>query len=692
MSKQLPAAAIGFVIPLLTAASLMCLPASAQTAVPGAAPGAATVFTTESFAQYSPRTAFDLVERVPGFSVDEGDDGARGFGQASGNVLIDGQRVSGKSNTARDALTRLPVSRVLRLELVDGATLGIPGLSGQVVNVITQGTAANSGSWEWSAKFRENLPPAYNQGKISYSGGKSALTWTLAAESEPERGANRGPTTVTDGAGGLIATLDEDFNFTAEFANLSGTLAWKAASGVVANLNAKAGIFEPNIKAVAKLFPVGGAEGRRLFQRAEDEWNAELGGDIAFDAGPGRLKLIGLARREDSAFTNRVRGGDIDGTDLFGSQFDQRINEGEYIARGEYSFSHANGNSWQLSAENAFNFLEGDAQLFTSSNGGPLVQQTLALTDSRVEEQRQEIALTHARKLSPKFDLQVSIGAEQSELSQSGDAENVRRFMRPKGFVNLTWKPDSTLTLNARIEREVEQLDFFDFISSVDIDNDNANSGNPEIVPPQNWVATLKAEKNLGEWGAVTIETFAATVEDLVDTIPIGTGEGPGNIDEAYRYGASMNATLKLTPLGFTGAELSVEAEAAKSNVKDPFTGRDRRFNFDTVSYVEMRLRQDIPNTDIAWGGRAEFYRDAGFFGRDERNQESKNTGYVGAFIQHKDLFGLKAALRVGNLLGQHDKFRRELYAPDRNGALVRVESEDRTFGPVFVFALSGNF
>ena len=88
------------------------------------------------FSQFVPRSALDLVKQVPGFNLDEGGD-ERGFGQADTNVLINGRRVSGKSNGPAEALERLSVDSVIRLEVVDGASLDIGGISGQVVNVIT---------------------------------------------------------------------------------------------------------------------------------------------------------------------------------------------------------------------------------------------------------------------------------------------------------------------------------------------------------------------------------------------------------------------------------------------------------------------------------------------------------------------------------------------------------------------------
>ncbi|HBL92694.1 MAG TPA: hypothetical protein DHV57_07490, partial [Hyphomonas sp.] len=134
------------------ATSFIALSAVADMA-PETTPGA-TIYTMDDFSQYAPRTALEMVSRIPGFSIQGDDDGSRGFGQASGNVLINGQRVSGKSNGATESLDRISASSVVRLELVDASAFEIAGLSGHVVNVITNGDGAVSGTWRWRARFR----------------------------------------------------------------------------------------------------------------------------------------------------------------------------------------------------------------------------------------------------------------------------------------------------------------------------------------------------------------------------------------------------------------------------------------------------------------------------------------------------------------------------------------------------------
>ena len=123
------------------------MPAAAQDAVaadPAEAPGQTatpgntrSTFTPEDFARFAPRNALDMARQVPGFAIRTGD-GARGLGQADTNVILNGRRISGKSNGPVEALQRIAVDDVVRLELVDGASLDIGGLSGQVLNVITR--------------------------------------------------------------------------------------------------------------------------------------------------------------------------------------------------------------------------------------------------------------------------------------------------------------------------------------------------------------------------------------------------------------------------------------------------------------------------------------------------------------------------------------------------------------------------
>jgi outer membrane receptor for ferrienterochelin and colicins len=80
----------------LVAALLSAPPfALAQTA-PAADNKAGRTYTPEDFARYSPRNALAMLEQVPGFVIREAVE-ERGLGQATGNVLLNGRRMSASS-------------------------------------------------------------------------------------------------------------------------------------------------------------------------------------------------------------------------------------------------------------------------------------------------------------------------------------------------------------------------------------------------------------------------------------------------------------------------------------------------------------------------------------------------------------------------------------------------------------------
>ena len=107
-------------------------------ATDAATPQGGRTYTPADFARFAPRNALDMLNNVPGFSIDDGDTERRGLGQATGNVLINGERFSGKSTDIFTELRRISAANVARIEIVDGATLNISGLTGQVANVVTR--------------------------------------------------------------------------------------------------------------------------------------------------------------------------------------------------------------------------------------------------------------------------------------------------------------------------------------------------------------------------------------------------------------------------------------------------------------------------------------------------------------------------------------------------------------------------
>ena len=161
------------------------------------------VYTPADFARFAPKTAYDMLIQVPSFTIRAASND-RGLGQASENVLINGERItnkdySGGGGGAVDELHRVAISNVERIEIVDAASLGIAGLSGQVANVILKAKKGSSGQFEWRPDFRAHYSkPNLFRGSVSYTGTAGPVDYTLSVKDQAGRGAFGGPIVIYD--------------------------------------------------------------------------------------------------------------------------------------------------------------------------------------------------------------------------------------------------------------------------------------------------------------------------------------------------------------------------------------------------------------------------------------------------------------------------------------------------------------
>ena len=679
----------------------------------------AKTYAPSFFAQYAPRTASDMVERIPGFQISSSDN-KRGLGNGGANVLINGERISGKTS-ASIQLSRINAINVVRIEIIDGTSLDIPGLTGEVANIITKNTGL-SGSWSWDPQIRKNLRPNFFNGSVTVSGEKGNLSYSArlrnhsfhfgnnGIEQRFIAGANLAGGTLAGGtlAGGtLIETRDEDVQFYGDVPGIATSLTWKPAPDHTVNLNAAYNAVNTNSRERSQhtaviLTPGKSDNNQTLFSSAEDEWNAEIDGDYEFPAGPealgGKLKLIGYYRFEHSPTVSRFDTFADTGVprgNISGSRFFRVADEAETIARAEYSWSKRKGSDWQIGIEGAFNYLD-IVSNFLSLNApnGTFVEIPLPGSTSRVEEIRTEATLTHSRTLSPKWDLQVSGGVEYSEISQTGDNSQVRDFVRPKGFVSTTYKPSDSLKIRTRIEREVGQLNFFDFTSSVNFEAGLQSAGNSDLVPSQSWLGSLELDKDLDSGNTFKVKFFGELISDLVDRIPVGlTGDAVGNVESATRYGVELNATFKGDKWGAKGTQLDLELELGKSSLDDPLTGIARRLNNDEKMSWRIDFRHDIPSTNWAYGANINDEKNASSFRLTTVSKDIKTQPYMQAYIEHKDILGLKIRATALNILDQQDDFYREIYDTRRDiGNLDIIEIRNRPFGTGLRLNVSGTF
>ena len=110
-------------------------------------------YDTAFFAQARPNTAYDMIARLPGFTFNDGTT-ARGFAGTAGNVLIDGQQPTSKSDDLQTILQRIQASDVDHVEVIRG---GAPGIDMQGYTVIANVIRKKGSSTQWVLDVSDNL-------------------------------------------------------------------------------------------------------------------------------------------------------------------------------------------------------------------------------------------------------------------------------------------------------------------------------------------------------------------------------------------------------------------------------------------------------------------------------------------------------------------------------------------------------
>ena len=659
----------------------------------GTGQGRGTVYEPAYFAQFAPRNALDMVARIPGFVITEERGSARGLGQASQNVLINGERLSSKSDSARDQLQRIPASDVVRIEIVDGTVLDIPGLTGQVANIVIQ-RAGSSGQFRYTTGFRaHNTKAQLYGGEISLTGSSGALDYTVALSNGNQRFGADGDILITDGRGQLIETQATKFSGGFDNPQLSTRFTYKFSNSVLANLNLKYGedfFFEETPELAT---PLDGPRRSRLAEARERGPEYEIGGDIEFPLGPGKMKLIALERFERDEFQSSVIDSFDDGSLPRGSRFTQTNGIGERIGRFEYGWRMFAAD-WQLAGEAAFNRLDRASGLFRLSPEGEFVIVPFPAGTGGVTEDRYEAILSVSKQVTRTIALQATAGGEYSRIEQTGVAANSRTFQRPKGSLSLAWTPGGKFDASVKVTRKVGQLSFGDFLASVALDDDNQNAGNNALRPVQSWDLDIEANRRFGPWGSLKLEYSYRDFEDFIDFFPLDNGgEARGNIGDAQSTRMSVTGTLKLDPIGARGVRFDVNASKAWLSVTDPFTGLDRPFSNNTIDYVEANVRHDVAGSDWAYGAGLFSNDNAPYSRRFEIGRFGEGPTFVDAFVENKDVYGLTLNASVANIFGATQNFERTLFAgPRPTEEILFRETSRRRIGPIFRLTVSGNF
>ena len=628
--------------------------------------GGRRVFEAAYFAPYAPSNALQIVQRVPGFQLDEGDTEVRGFGQAAGNVVINGQRPSSKGETLDAILERIPARRVARVEVGPG-DLFASEYSGkpQVVNLVLTSATGLAGTAVATAR-RAFTGEIFPEGSLSALTRRGNSTFNASIEYDRDQNPEEGTDTITRLPSGEFVEFRQKLNdYDDPNGFVSGSWAYDAGANRTAHLNGRYFIDRYTLTQFNGVRPsVGPERDDRLFQNSDlDEF--EVGSDVTRPFVGGGLKLLGLVRRRDR-FAEDVQLNRNAATGLTTGGFAQTLDDtrDESVARLVWNRSGWAGWNLETGVEGSLNKLTSDVGFFSIDSVGARTRIDLPVDQATVKEYRGEAFVNAGRALGPALRLDAGLTYEASNLKVSGDAtaERSLEFWKPKA--TLDWRPGGW-HFQLTAARTVAQLQFEDFISVAELSNDRINGGNANLVPQRAWEALLTAEHKLLGDGLVKLELGYNDISLVQDRIPTPEGfDAPGNLGDGTEKIARATVDVPLSRFGIKGGRLKTYLSYVDTAVQDPYTLRGRRFSWNSPFYVEVEFRQDLAK--YAWGFTLERGTPSTVFRRNELDKNENGGPYATLFGEYRPDAKTTVTLGLDNALDTTSERRRTFFTPDR--------------------------
>ena len=655
--------------------------------------GRTTVYDAAFFKDYSPRTALDIVQRVPAFAFDAGDSEIRGFAGAAGNVVINGARPSAKSDTLQTQLARIPASRVLRVEVGSGDLFGTDYAGrAQVANVVLSnvsgidGNVTVSGNRLWTGKVVPNV-----SGSALIKRGASTIN--LSAGTERQDQVEEGSDTLTDPASGELVEFRRKINrYDDRDPYLSASYALEQAPdrSVRANVRWSPGTFY--LVQDNRVTPAGGLPRRDDLVQDFAEPVIEVGGDITRPLAGGAIKLVGLAtrRQRDNVETYRFR---RDGQTLGGFENSSEAKRNETIGRLSWTRANLFGASFEAGGEAVLNTLDFEGDLFVLGPGGDRTRIDLPIDNADVQERRGELFVNVGRSITPALRVDAALNYEFSRLKVRGDAQADRslRFLKPS--LTLDWKIGGGWHTQMVVRRRVAQLDFYDFISAAELSTDRVNGGNADLQPQRSWEVRATVDRPLLGDGQLKLEAGYDRISLLQDRILTEEGfDAPGNIGTGTRSFAALTIDTPLDRLGLKGVRTVLFGQLQRTRVDDPINGRPRDFSGFWPSWQwRFEARRDVGRWSygLTVNDRDRF----AFFRTDEIDTNFNSAPYGTAFVEFRPRPRTTVTLDVDNLFDTQARRERLLYDPNRTAPLPDLfELRERNRHVSFALSLKQTF
>jgi hypothetical protein len=301
----------------------------------------------------------------------------------------------------------------------------------------------------------------------------------------------------------------------------------------------------------------------------------------------------------------------------------------------------------------------------------------------KVEELRGEAAGKAVWRANPKLTVEAGARMEVSRITQSGSVDVERSFFYPKPRVLVTWNPNSADQIRVRVEREVGQLDFGDFIASADLTAGSQDGADVNLEPSRSWVGEVAWERRFWGAGSISATLTHSEISDVIDYKPLdGGGEAPSNIGDGRSDQFVIALTVPTSRLGLSGGQIKGRFSWYDSEVTDPVTFEKRRSTGATPFVCDLRFTRDMPGGKWSWGVATFCPNENSRFRYGEVRTNRVDQWFEG-FVEWKPKPDLTVRTTLANWTSRNATRERVIYKGSRaDNNIDRVEYRSLPFEP----------
>lgn len=705
------------------------------------------IYDREFFERFEPVTVGDMLKRVPGVTF-QGDIGEydfvqfRGLSPAYTQVLINGKRVPGTGSDREINLDRIPAEMVDRIEIVrsPSAELDSQGMAGTINIILKDGESLKGGYFRTGVSRHtngEDNPWTEEKYKpnffLSYSDDLERLSYTVSGYYQERYNAKDKITNIYEDGhfdnDSWVKNEDEwdnrDSKDLSLYAKVDIDLTQADRLSLSANLfntdrEEEQYEFKHKRKAVSDPFVMSGidhqimdidqqsytvdSEYRHTFE-SDDE--AVIGATL--DGYHGELDdyeaKIKTKVRDDWKSIKNLRsisyGGELTETD-----------DAELKGHVGYVMKRFEDHTVKFGLQAQNKTRETTYKTYDAEDGVKSPYELESMGTHDIDEQRLDFYAEDGYQITPEFHVMLGARVETTSIDQKGsegDVSNDYTLFNPLLHVRYD------LTQNDRVRLSLAQTvrrPNFDEMVPFEAEDAPADydtlKGNPELEPETAMGVDLGYEHAFGrQFGMVGANLFYRSVKDKIEYLYLNENlvEDDGetfkggnytldNVADGTVQGLELDASFPLSFIGVPSVSFFANYSYFDSEIEDPFTGKDRRFNDQPDYAYNFGLSHTLSSLGLSYGFSYQKRGDSTY----EDSVTTEITQYdanLEAYIEYKPTDMLTLRLTGDNLVDADVTEKITAYESLEDkiaGKVDDYETQVERAGSVFMLTLSGKF